>query len=34
LTGYSKEEIDNFPKVFDYPNDYILRWLGITSFLL
>jgi hypothetical protein len=25
LTGYSKEEIDNFPKVFDYPNDYILR---------
>ena len=25
LTEYSQEEIDSYPKVYDYPNDYILR---------
>ncbi len=25
LQEYSKEEIDSYPKVFDYPNDYVLR---------
>lgn len=32
LTEYSKEEVDNFPKIFDYPNDYVVRWLKISSF--
>ncbi|XP_057371734.1 large ribosomal subunit protein uL13m-like [Daphnia carinata] len=25
LQEYSKEEIDNYPKVFEFPNDYVLR---------
>lgn len=25
LTEYTKEEIDAFPKVYDYPKDYILK---------
>lgn len=25
LQEYSDEEIKNFPKLFDYPKDYILR---------
>lgn len=25
LDEYSPEEIKNFPKVFDYPSDYIVR---------
>ena len=25
LQEYSEEEIKSFPKVFDYPNDYIIR---------
>jgi hypothetical protein len=25
LTEYSKEDVDNFPKIFDYPNDYVVR---------
>jgi len=26
LQEYSQEEIDSYPKVFDYPKDYIVRW--------
>ena len=25
LQEYSQEEIDSYPKVFDYPEDYIVR---------
>jgi len=25
LTEYSPEEVESFPKVFDFPNEYILR---------
>ena len=25
LTEYSLEEVESYPKVYDYPNDYILR---------
>lgn len=25
LTEYTEEEINTYPKVFDYPNDYVLR---------
>ena len=26
LQQYSQQEIDLFPKIFDYPKDYIVRW--------
>lgn len=27
LQEYSEEEIQTYPKLFDYPKDYVLRWM-------